>query len=234
MPQTISDIARMKNIPYREGIGSLMYAFVGTRLDSAFAVATLAQFSENPGQLHWDVIKHIFHYLNGMKKLVLTYRGNGKGQGLEDFSDADGTLQEHWHVITGYVFLINRGAVSWSSKKQELVTLSTTEAEYVTSSQASHEAVWLHRLIGEIFCPLKQPTLLYCDTQSAIALAQNDNYHAHTKYIDTRYHFICYVIEQGHIKLIYCPTNEMTADTLTKALPSIKAKHFANTLRLLF
>jgi hypothetical protein len=150
----------MKNIPYCEGIDSLMYASIGTHPDIAFAVSTLAQFSENPGQVHWDTIKHVFHYLNGTKKLALTYGGNRKGWGLEGFSDADGALQEHWHAITGYVFLIDRGTVSWSSKKQELVTLSTTGAEYVTSSQASREAVWLRWLIGKVFCPLKQPTTL--------------------------------------------------------------------------
>jgi hypothetical protein len=119
-PQTISDIVCMKNIPYCEGIGSLMYASVGTCLDVAFAVSTLAQVLENPGQVHWDTIKCVFYYLNGTKKLALTYGGNGKGQGLEGFSDADGASQEHRHVITGYVFLIDGGAVSWSSKKQEL------------------------------------------------------------------------------------------------------------------
>jgi hypothetical protein len=98
--------------------------------------------------------------------------------------DVDGALQEHQHAITGYAFLVDRDMVSWSSKKQELVTLSTTEAEYVVSSQALHEAVWLYRLISKIFHPLKQPTPLYCDNQSAITLAQNDNYHARTKHID--------------------------------------------------
>jgi hypothetical protein len=146
----------------------------------------------------------------------------------------DGASQEHHHTITGFVFLINSGIVSWSSKKQELVTLSTTEVEYVASSHASHEASWLCRLIGELYCPLKEPIPLYCNNQSAIALAQNDNYHAHTKHIDIQYHFIHYIIEQGHIDLIYCPTDEMIADILTKALPSIKAKHFASMLRLSF
>ena len=235
-PQTITDIARMKNIPYREAIGSLMYAAIGTHPDIAFSVSTLAQFSDNPGQVHWDAVKHVFRYLNGTKELALGYggEGKGKGRGLEGFSDADGTSQEHQHAITGFAFLIDGGAVSWSSKKQELVTLSTTEAEYVASSHASREALWLRRLIGEVFRPLQQPTPLYCDNQSAIALAQNDNYHARTKHIDIRYHFIRYVIEEGHIKLIYCPTDEMTADTLTKALHSIKAKHFASALGLSF
>jgi hypothetical protein len=169
-----------------------------------------------------------------MKGLALTYGGEGKTCGLQGFSDADGVSQEHWHAITGFAFLVDDSAVSWSSKKQELVTLSMTEAEYVTSSHASREAVWLRKLIGELFRPLKKPIPLYCNTQSAIALAQNDNYHARTKHIDIRYHFIRYVIEQGHIHLIYCPTDEMTADILTKALPSIKAKHFASMLGLSF
>ena len=113
----------MKNIPYCEGVGSLMYASVGMHPDIAFAVSTLAQFSENPGQVHWDAVKCVFHYLNGTKELALTYGGEGKERGLEGFSDADGASQEHWHAITGYTFLVDGGAVSWSSKKQELVTL---------------------------------------------------------------------------------------------------------------
>jgi hypothetical protein len=136
---------------------------VGMCLDITFAVSSLAQFSENPGQVYWDMIKHIFYYLNGMKELVLTCGGNGKNQGLNGFSDADGASQEHQHAITSYAFLVNGGAVSWISKKQELVMLSTIEAKYVASSQASREAMWLCMLIGKIFHPLKQPTPLYCD-----------------------------------------------------------------------
>jgi hypothetical protein len=120
------------------------------------------------------------------KELALTYGGGetGKEYGLEGFSDADDMSQEHQHGITGYVFMIDGGTVSWSSKKQELVTLSTTEVEYVTSSHASCEALWLCCLIGEIFCILKLSTPLYCDNQSAIAPAQNDNYHMCTKHIN--------------------------------------------------
>ena len=134
--------------------------------------------------------------------------------------------------VTGLLNAMDGGALSWSSKKQELVTLSTTEAEYVAATHAAKEAMWLRRLIGEIFRPLSQPTTLYSDSKSAIALTKDGHYHARTKHIDIRYHYIRYIIEAGSIKLIWCPTNEMTADVLTKALPSVKAKHFAAALGL--
>ena len=128
--------------------------------------------------------------------------------------------------------MVDGGAVSWSSKKQELVKLSTMEAEYVTATHTAKEAIWLHCLVADLFGSVDTPTTLFCDSQSAIALAHDGHYHARTKHIDIRYHFIRYIIEEGKIKLVYCPTNDMTADTLTKALPSIKAKHFASALGL--
>jgi hypothetical protein len=151
---------------------------------------------------------------------------------LQGFVDADGASQDHRRAISGYVFMVDGGAVSWMSKKQEIVTLSTTEAEYVAATHAAKEAVWLRRLFGELFPPITNPTTLHGDNKSAIALATGGQYHARTKHIDIRYHFICYIIEAGSIKLVYCPTDQQTADTLTKALPSIKAKHFARAMGL--
>lgn len=146
--------------------------------------------------------------------------------------DADGASQEHRRAISGYVFLVDSGAVSWSSRKQELVTLSTVEAEYIAVTHAAKEAVWLRRLIREVFKLIGTATTLYCDNQSAVAIATNGNFHARMKHIDIRYHYICFVIDDGSITLIYCPTDDMTADTFTKALPNAKAKHFAATLGL--
>ena len=94
------------------------------------------------------------------------------------------------------------------------------------------EALWLCSLLLEIFKPIKPPTTLFCDNQSAIALMQDHQYHAHTKHIDVCYHFICWVIEQGSLHLIYCPTDDMVAYILIKALPSIIVKQFAAGLRL--
>ena len=207
-----------------------MYAAVGTRPDIAFAVSMLSQFLDNPAPAHWEAAKRVFRYLNGTKDWGITY-----GESREDlvgYTDADGASQPHRHAILGYAFLIDGGAVSWASKKQEIVTLSTAESEYVAATHAAKEVTWLRSFIGEIFEPLKTPTELNCDNQSAIALAKTGNYHARTKHIDIRYHYIRFVIKNGTLKLMYCPTDDMTADTLTKALPSIKSKHFANALGL--
>jgi len=136
-------------------------------------------------------------------------------------------------AISGYAFIINSGAVSWSAKHQEIVSLSTTESEYVAATHAAKEVLWLRSLIQQLFNSKLNATTLFCDNQSAIELSKDHQYHARTKHIDIRYHFIRWIIEQGSIKLIYCPTEDMLADALTKALPSVKVKHFAIQFGLL-
>ena len=167
--------------------------------------------------------------LIGTKKLALTF-GAGKCR-LEGFTDADGASQGHQHAITGYVYILD-GAITWALKKQELITLSTTEAEYIAATHAAKEGIWLRHLVREVFHPLLHPTPLYSDNQSTIALTKDGSFHARTKHIDTHYHFIHFAVDNHTFHLIYCPTDSMVADTLTKALPSIKAKHFAASLGL--
>ena len=141
-------------------------------------------------------------------------------------------MTEDRRAITGYAFLIDGGAVSWSSKKQEIVSLSTTESEYVAATHGMKEALWLRNLLAEVFEPLADATTLFSDNQSAIALTRDHQFHVRTKHIDVRYHFIRWVVENGALRLVYCPTADMVADALTKALPSPKVKHFAECLGL--
>ena len=155
-----------------------------------------------------------------------------KEANLIGWVDADGSQEEDRRAFTGYAFLIDGGAVSWSSKQQEIVVLSTTEGEYVAATHAAKEALWLRSFIGEVFGSTLTPTTLFSDNKSAIALSRDHQYHARTKHIDIRYHFIRWVIEDGSIRLVFCPTEDMIADTLTKPLPSTKAKHFATELGL--
>jgi hypothetical protein len=129
----------MSKTPYCEAIGSLMYAAIATCPDIAFAVSYLSQFLENPGEVHWEAAKCVFHYLSGTKTTQLTY--GGKQHNLVGYNNTDSAMQEHRHVISGYAFLIDRGPISWSSKKQELVTLSTAEAKYVAATHGTKEAI---------------------------------------------------------------------------------------------
>ena len=229
-PASAGEFAAMRDVPYWEAVGALNWAALATRPDIAFTVATVACFAANPGPVHWEAVKRIYRYLAGTWELWLSY---GEMQrALEGYTDADGSMAEDRRAITGYAFLIDGGAVSWSSKRQEIISLSTTESEYVAATHGMKEALWLRSLLSEIFGTLADATVMFSDNQSAIALACDHQYHARTKHIDVRYHWIRWVIEQGSMRLIYCPTNDMFADALTKALPSTKVKHFAAGLGL--
>ena len=174
-PQTPEEIADMCKIPYREAIGSLNYCAISTHPDIAFSVSLLAQFMEDPGRVYWEAVKRVFRYLLGTKNWRLTYETT---EGLKGYTDADRSSQEHHHAISSYAFLVNGGAISWSSKKQSLITLSTAESEYITATYAAKEALWLQQIIAKIFQPLKKPVTLYLDSQSAIVLTKDSLYHA--------------------------------------------------------
>ena len=157
-----------------------MHLAVGTRPDIAFTISTVAQFFNEPGMVHWEAVKRIYRYLAGTKGLALTFGARKKG--LEGYTDADGASQEHHHTISGYAYILDGGAVSWMLKKQELVTLSTAEAEYVAATHAVKEGVWLRHFVEEVFQPLANPTILYCDNQAAIALTKDGSFHACMKH----------------------------------------------------
>jgi hypothetical protein len=230
-PADKTEAARLAKIPYREAIGSLMYASVATRPDISFAVSTLSQFLENPGESHWEAAKRVFRYLAGTREHALTY--GGERHELTGYTDADGSSQDHRRAISGFAYLIDGGTISWSSRKQELIVLSTAEAEYIATTHAAKEGIWLRKLIGELFDDVViTPLTLYCDNQAAITLATTDNYHARTKHIDIHFHFIRHSVEMGVFKLIYCPTDDMVADILTKALPGWKVKGHTAALGL--
>jgi hypothetical protein len=151
---------------------------------------------------------------------------------LEGYTDADGSMDEDRKAMSGYAFLMDGGAVSWNAKKQEIIALSTTEAKYVAATHAAKEGLWLRTFMSQVFGEVTGPLTLHSDNQSAIALTRDHQYHARTKHIDIRFHFIRWIVEDGKMKLVYCPTEEMVADIMTKALPSVKVKHFAAALGL--
>ena len=180
---------------------------------------------------HWEAAKWVVRYLKTTQDFELTY--NATNDAMISYSDADHVSQLHRHSISDYMFLLGGGAVMWSSKKQPIIALSMTKAEYIVATHATKVAMWLHTFIGEITASPAAITTIYCDNQAAIALSKNRQYHARTKHIDIWFHFIRESVEQGMISLTYFPTGTMTADLLTKALNCSKTEEHAVGLGLL-
>lgn len=203
---------------YQSAVGSLMYAMLGTRPDLAYAVGQVSQFNHAPEWDHWVAVKRIFRYLVGTKDYVLEYGTSSESGG---YTDADWGSGLDRKSIGGFVFLLDGSAISWASKKQSSIALSTTEAEYMGMTQAAKEILWLRVLLQEIgaFKHTAPMSVLNADNQGAIALARNPEHHARTKHIDIQYHFIRNLVTTEKIDLRFCPSSNMVADIMTKGLP---------------
>lgn len=226
---------------YQSAVGSLMYAMLGTRPDIAYSVSVVNRYASNPGPGHWQAVKRIFHYLPGTINLKLTYRGNL--QPLTGYADADWAGDRDTRRSTsGFVFNIGSRAISWGSKRQPTLALSTCKAEYMGQTQATKEAIWLKSLLNEIERPISTPVapsihsmqavIINCDNQGAAALAKNPLAHARSKHIDIQWHYQREKIEDGSVQLRYIPTDQQIADGLTKPLPKNKFLAFRNALGL--
>ncbi|KAL1939181.1 hypothetical protein VTO73DRAFT_10222 [Trametes versicolor] len=232
-PTTANAIADMARIPYREGVGMCMYIAVTTRPDIAYAVHRLASYMSNPGRPHWEALKRLVRYLLGTRDLWLVYGSDTTG--LAGYTDADwGTSEDSRHSVCGYVYTFDGGAVSWSAKKQSVVALSSTEAEYIGITHAAKEAMWLKALLGDLVHPdfATHAVRLYSDNKSAMDLARNNAFHARTKHIAIRFHFIREAVERGDIDLGYRRTEDMPADVFTKPLTRGKLDHLGNLFGL--
>ena len=162
------------SVMYQSIVRSLLYAAVATRPDISQAVGVVSKFSSKPSEAHLTAVKRILRYLKGSLDITLQYRKTEDGSSLIGYSDADyaGDLDDR-HSTSGNLFLISNGPVSWLSKKQPIVTLSTCEAEYVALSTATQEAVWIKRLLSDFHVSQKQATVIMEDNQGAICIAKN-------------------------------------------------------------
>eukprot|EP00253_Pinus_taeda_P030689 PITA_30689 len=202
---------------------------------SALEDKTPQEVYVKPGKENWTTVKQVFRYLCGISDYGLCYQGR---PGLDKVLDIHGFFDADWagdldqrRSASGYVFNLFGGAVSWMSKKQYVVVLSTTEAEYMVATHANKEAVWLQRLCSSM--GLVQGALRTdCDSQSAIFLAKNPAYHSKTKHIDVPYHFVRDMIEDKKVLLVKVDTLKNTADALTKSVSSEKFSWCRETMRV--
>lgn len=221
-------------VPYQEAIGSLLYIANATRPDLAFAVNDLSRFNKSHSEPHWKAVKRVFRYLKGTWDMKLTYQLNDLGKKIIAYCDSDwGSEEDERRSCSGYVVMMCGGAVSWQSKKQTLTAQSSTEAEYIALSCAVKETIWLNSLAEEIAPELKQTVTLMCDNQGAIQLAKSEGYRSRSKHIALKYHHIRENVANKDIDLQHIGTEEMIADSLTKAVFGSKTLYCTTHMGLL-
>jgi hypothetical protein len=174
---------------YRQLIGSLMY-LVNTKLDVSFAVSTLSQFMVELRHFHWVATKHVLRYMRGIVGYSLRYVSGGEVRlhGNTDF-DWAGIAVDRKSTL-GCCFILGSTMISWFSKTQTSVALSTAETDYIATSVASREVVWFQKLLAGLFDQELETTLIHCDNQSCVKLSDNPVFHDRSKNIEIRYHFI--------------------------------------------
>ncbi len=207
---------------YRETIGALLYLAVCTRPDIAQAVGAVARFLSAPTTVHLAAMKLILRYLKGSINLGLTFDAGQPG--LLGYCDADyaGDIDSR-RSTTGYAFVMNGGAISWSSKLQATVAASTVEAEYMAAAAAVKEALWLRKLLPEL--GIAAPCLkIKIDNQGAFKLLKHPITSARSKHIDVIHHFARERVTRGEVEFQFLRTEDMIADIFTKPVPIGKFK----------
>ncbi|XP_071713380.1 secreted RxLR effector protein 161-like [Rutidosis leptorrhynchoides] len=200
---------------FQQKVGSLIYLTI-TRPEIAYSIGIVSQFMQCPTNVHLDAAKRILRYVKGSIGHGLWYKKCDKVL-LNGFVDAD------WmgDATSGYCFNMGSAVISWCSKKQDVIALSSIEAEYIAATMAAQECTWLRRLIGDILEKVDYVVKLKCDNESAIKLASNPVFHARTKHIEMRYHFIRKKVLSREIELANVRTNAQVADIFTKALMKV-------------
>ncbi|KAK2407959.1 putative mitochondrial protein [Trifolium repens] len=211
------DGERVDSTYFKQIVGSLMY-LTTTRPDIMYAVCVISRYMERPTELHLKVAKRVFRYLKGTTDFGIFYKKNGESV-LTGFTDSDyaGDLDDR-RSTSGNVFMMGSAAVSWASKKQQVVTLSTTEAEFIAAANSACQAIWLRRILEELHFHQDRPTVIHCDNSSTIKLSKNPVLHGRSKHIDVRFHFLRDLVTDKTIDLVYCQSEDRVADIMTKSL----------------
>ena len=212
----------------------MLYLATCTRPDIARTVGVLARYSKNPGMAHWKAVKHLLRYIKGTLDYKLTYAPDDSGELFTAYSDADhGGDRDSGRSTSGYLMKIGTGAVSWSSKLQSTVSLSTTEAEFIAACYAGREVLWLRNLLSELGFEPTTSSTLRIDNQSAISVAKNPEHHGRMKHLDLAFFWLRDEVARGRIVVKHLAGVDMPADLLTKSLDRVKVAEFRQMMGLL-
>ena len=230
-PKIEEERVHMSKVPYASAIGSLMYAMVCTRPDIAHVVGVVSKFMSRPGKQHWEVVKWILRYLRGSSDTCLCF--TSANLKLQSYVDVDFVGDINSSKSTArFVFTLGDTAISWASNLQNIVILSTTEVEYVVPTEAGKEMICLHGFLNELG-KKQEMGILHSDSQSTIFLTKNLTFHSKSKHIQTKYHFIRYLVEDKLVILEKICGSKNPADMLTKGVTIEKLKLCAALVGLL-
>ena len=212
------DTNTITNFPYRQMVGSLMYAMIATRPDLATAVGIVSRFLDKPKRIHCELVKHIYRYIRSNLSFKLRYDSHDSSVQLTGYVDASYGNNENYKSTSGFAFMLGNGLISWYSGRQSVVAQSTAEAEYYAAVKGANECIWLKQLLNELGYP--QGTVrIYEDNEACIALSKNPQDHKRTKHVQIKYHVLRSYVEQEELKLVYIPTKSQLADIFTKGVP---------------
>lgn len=217
---------------YRQVIGAILFLSNGTRPDIAFSVRYLARFVEKPNLNHWKALQSVLEYVDSTKDYELRFPRKSSGE-LSAFVNASyGADKADDKSTTGFAAFFNGGLVHWFAKKQPTTATSSTEAEYIALCAAAKEVIWLRNILGELSLLGTDPTKISEDNQASIKMSENDLTTKRAKHILIRFHYTREQVQNGSNKIVYCPTDRMCADLLTKCFGKNKTRRFAYQLGL--
>nr|GEY74369.1 hypothetical protein [Tanacetum cinerariifolium] len=228
---------RMQNVPYASAIGLIMYDVSCTRPDVAFTQNITSRFQQNPGEEHWTAVKNILKYLRNTKDMFLVYGANMERE-LRVFCYTDAgylTDADDLRSQTGYMFVLNGGAVDWKSTKQSIFVTSSTDVEYIAAFDALKEAVWIRKFIyGLGIVPkIKEPISMYCGNTGAITIAKDDGVTKGARHFRAKVYYLRETIKLGDVKIEKIDTDDNLADPFTKALAFPKHSELTRNIRML-
>ncbi|XP_066395871.1 secreted RxLR effector protein 161-like [Miscanthus floridulus] len=207
---------------YRRIIGCLRY-LLHTRPDLSFSIGVASRFMEKPTRKHLNAVKQIMRYLKGTLNFGLVYTQERKHEMLVGYTDSDSGGDVVGRRSTGgMAFYLNEGLITWNSRKEKTVALSSCEAEFMAAIAAAKLALWLRNMLSEITATKPQALTLFVDNNSAIALLKNPMFHGRNKHNDVKFHFIGECLERGQIVVKKIHTLEQKANAPTKPMPVVK------------
>lgn len=218
---------------YKAIVGALLYAATTARPDVSFAVTQLSKFMQNPRASYLDAAHHVLDYLVTTANMGIVYQAAAPAidTTLHGFADATWASEHDMRAVSGFVFMLAGGPLTWATRIQRSVAASSAEAEYISLSEAVKEVKFLKNLIVEVYnSKTIPPVRIFQDNKATIDIAQRNATSKKMRHIALRYHIVRASVEEREVVLSYVPSHAMLADCLTKALSRVVFENFRNTL----